>query len=1205
MLHKLRRKLITEAITTMEAGAFQFFCDDYIRNRYRELSTLRRHGLTADGKTRSGTPDSVCELPDGQVIAVEASTDADYWKPPGKEDQYEKWKPIADLIKCNGLPDCSKVILCCSQEIPTTEPLAKSPIYKHASQNFSFDVLIITVDEMAAAITGDPEKYTKLLDDHVPGLTEFLYTSNEARAALLTQQAYESSDLPFRFVKELVSKTLEFHPDLKPDEVVDLAILQARLDRPSPYRINVGTVSGIDRPIDWNFFGGDPRGRTVQILGPPKTGKTFLIRELCLGLHLEDDSLIWYVCPKLDDASEHSARELELDIVTDILRANYTEAAIQECREGRLRIEDLTGQFELSEPKPRLMVIDNAERLSNSSVRRLQDVCSYVSIQTDTRPPTVLMLTSRSLRKHAPDFEEYRMPQWIEQEIRDLLIFREFEFQDPIEDYSKAVTAFSGGHPLVAIAIAEKCKSISAIIASQKDRGTALYDDQLTEEIEELVYDQLVTDQDDRHLLMRCAVLVSPIPIDLIEHIGRCVSPGISGSAKYIIRKHFDTVYEGTFPDSIAVTDIFQKVASQNVSEEQRRNIHACASSYLMKPQDGSLNVVRACDGILYGVMAGQLGPALAMVNHVLLDAIFQHWGDREVEFTLERLWIIRTLAAPKDAAQCQMLLTALFLMTSLYRRVGESAKSDEVFVIYLRLLNDEEVAKLMPDEVLLYLRLQSQMELVWRALLSSDYERVCEVIEALPVSLSEWLRPFYSGVLGVVSIITQQSPLDQFPKRFVSNIMAAITQDYWGLIPLLTTSFAHIGISYDGGVDKLMADLSEFKEICPIGEAMCLVASAERYAKLDESDSALAATDGALDVLSKDGIDSTEGIRRILLLKGDILYKQDNFVESAALYSEVAPYFTDNHDAFDQAWCYYRMGLMEPNAALALPLFERSLVGFEANEHDYQKAVVIGETGLCLYFSGAVNLALQKFESILEKYFAERPFGFGRSVIIAVSLMSNIVYNDLPKEEDYESEGGIRHIGLQRGVFASANVLKDASPQYDRLTAYSALARCYKKAGAFDDMMRCKDIIFSSDIKLDVDTHFLVEVAGYGESSFVSIAQWHAKGLGVVIRSGQAQNMVYKFGQSLYVHWALADYRSITAKSLQVLKILRDGARALGELQNLDYDEKGAVMLLLLVSLDEIEVDEDIRNAVGFCSELLQGRKDDLPGWMRDRIGL
>ncbi|SYZ73771.1 hypothetical protein TRIP_C60041 [Candidatus Zixiibacteriota bacterium] len=1205
MLHKLRRKQITQAIIAMEAGAFQAFCDDFIRATYAELSALRRHGLTADGKTRAGTPDSICELPDGTIIAVEASTNSDYWKPPVEQNRYANWKPVADLIKCSKLSSCSKVILCCSQEIPTTEPLAKSQIYEYARQHCSFDVLIISVDEMVTVITDDPEKYTQLLDNHIPGLTEFLYTSNEAKAALLTQQAYELSDLPFGFVKEIVAKTLESQPDVNSNEAIDLAILQARFDRPSRYRISMDSVDGIDRSVGWNEFGGAPLGRTIQILGPPKIGKTFLLRELCLGLRLDDDSLVWYVCPKLDQASEYSVCELESDIVSDILRSRYKEAAVQEYVEGRLRLEELANQHKLIEQKSRLLVIDNAERLSDNSVRRLQEVCAYLSVQTGSGSLAVILLSSRSLRKYAPGFEEYRMPAWTESEIRDLLIFREFDVEDPIEAYSKAVTAFSGGHPLVAIAIADKCKSINAIFEAQKDRGSALYDDQLTDEIEEYVYDQLVTDADDRHVLMCCAALVSPIPIDLIEHVARSVDPKVTASVRHIIRKDFDTVYEGEFPESIAVTDIFQKVAAHNITEEQRRNICGCAFTYLMKPKDGSLSVIRACDGIFYSILAGQLGPALAMANRMLVDAVFKHWGDPEVRFTLERLWMIRTLAAPVDPEHRQMLLTALFLMTSLYRRMGESARSDEVFVMYLRLLNDEETARQLPDDVLLYLRLQSQMELVWRAILASDYSRVAQIIDSFPVSLSEWLKHFYSGAVGVVSIITQQCSLDDFPRQFVLRFINAITPEYWNFVPLLTTSFAHIGIRYEGSVDELTADLSQFGEAGPMGQAMCHVAASERHAKLDQSEDALAAAQNALDLLKEVGIESPSVTRRTLVLKADILYKMDNLGAAATLYATAAPLFTDDHDDFDRAWCYFRMALIEQDPNSALLSFERSLEGFQANEHDYQKAVVLGEMGLCLLFCGKLTEALRRFEEILEEHFTARTFGFGRSVIIAVSLMSNLAYNDPPKVEDYRSSGGIRHIGLRRGVFASSNVLRDAKPLYDRLTAYSALARCYKKVGAFDDMMRCKQVIFLSDVKIEVDTHFLVEVAAYGESSFVSIAQWHVKGLEVVLQSEQVREMVYKFGQSLYIQWALADYKSITASSLQVLLVMRDGARALGKLENFTYDEKGATMVLLLVSLDGVEVNEVVRNAVGFCSELLQPRRADLPSWLRERLQL
>jgi hypothetical protein len=94
-MKKTIRSLISEALKTFEQGMFQDFCLDFLPLYDFYYDGLQRHGATADGKTRKGTPDLIKTLPSAEQIAVQCSVDANYWKVPQKEKNILNGSPAA------------------------------------------------------------------------------------------------------------------------------------------------------------------------------------------------------------------------------------------------------------------------------------------------------------------------------------------------------------------------------------------------------------------------------------------------------------------------------------------------------------------------------------------------------------------------------------------------------------------------------------------------------------------------------------------------------------------------------------------------------------------------------------------------------------------------------------------------------------------------------------------------------------------------------------------------------------------------------------------------------------------------------------------------------------------------------------------------------------------------------------------------------
>ncbi len=92
------KTLLSNSIKGLEQGAFQDFCLEFLPLFDTRFNGLERHGGTAEGKTRAGTPDLIKTFPDGSHICIQCSADQKYWSKPSV---IEKWKPIEDIIKCN------------------------------------------------------------------------------------------------------------------------------------------------------------------------------------------------------------------------------------------------------------------------------------------------------------------------------------------------------------------------------------------------------------------------------------------------------------------------------------------------------------------------------------------------------------------------------------------------------------------------------------------------------------------------------------------------------------------------------------------------------------------------------------------------------------------------------------------------------------------------------------------------------------------------------------------------------------------------------------------------------------------------------------------------------------------------------------------------------------------------------------------------
>jgi hypothetical protein len=166
------KTLLSNSIKALEQGAFQDFNLLFLPLFDSRFACLERHGGTADGKTRPGTPDLIKTNTDGSTLCVQCSVDRKYWSKPANINE---WKPIVDIIKCKKhIPNIKEIILCTSQEIPTGSAKVKSDIKNCAKEYTNAEITILSISNYEEEISNNITKYKEVIKRFCPNLYKIL-----------------------------------------------------------------------------------------------------------------------------------------------------------------------------------------------------------------------------------------------------------------------------------------------------------------------------------------------------------------------------------------------------------------------------------------------------------------------------------------------------------------------------------------------------------------------------------------------------------------------------------------------------------------------------------------------------------------------------------------------------------------------------------------------------------------------------------------------------------------------------------------------------------------------------------------------------------------------------------------------------------------------------------------------------------------------
>lgn len=222
------KTLLSASIKVLEQGAFQEFNLLFLPLFHSRFACLERHGGTADGKTRSGTPDLIVTNTDGSTLCVQCSVDKTYWTKPAKINE---WKPIDDIIKCEGdLPNIKEIVLCASQEIPTNSARVKSDIKSCAKEYTNAEITILSISNYEEETRNDTLKYMEVIKRFCQDLYKILSKENKHTELL------ESLDGLQRKIDELSEKNNFAETNVQVDKAKQPIVPVKQIHKPQENR---------------------------------------------------------------------------------------------------------------------------------------------------------------------------------------------------------------------------------------------------------------------------------------------------------------------------------------------------------------------------------------------------------------------------------------------------------------------------------------------------------------------------------------------------------------------------------------------------------------------------------------------------------------------------------------------------------------------------------------------------------------------------------------------------------------------------------------------------------------------------------------------------------------------------------------------------------------------------------------------------------
>ncbi len=1017
--------IINETIKSMEQGEFQCFCLDFLPVYDSKYKGLKRFGHNARGKTRKGTPDILLTLEDGKIIAIECSTEKNYWK---QKEDFNKWKPCKDINKC--IEKCKnnlkEIILCSNQEQPTSKPDIDSKIIKFARNKTFAKITIFDCAKIENILSTNLKipSFKLIYENYFPDLYEIEHNK------LYAQKNFEEE------ISKIISVSIK-NESLSLKKEINIEETKYQRDTlPCP-----GEITRIV-PNDFSIL--KPIGSIYTLLGVPKIGKTSLVAGFTNQWQKEQMEIKWYDCPP----DKESIKEIINVIFMNICKKFLLPDKFLELKENKISIYSLEKIFIKKQPQiPTIYIIDNAEFLLSEGkpILNICEILEKVKSLDLLSNFGFMFISNRSLKNDCPLIsKEVNAPFWTKKEILELL-----SLKIPNSEYYKnnsyidILMTKSYGHPLIALALTRKYKTLSDLLLSII-KIDSFVDEELEAEVKNLLFEDILENSDFKNFVIRLSPLIYPFNEEVFELISNKIRPVISYPVNLIINKLTGTVLEGNKKSGYRIADIYRNVAQNCLSTGQKNEIFDVVSDKLLIPDGKILDADRTISGIIYAFLAGKIESAFYWTMVILQSINNQKLSKIQKKHIITRLEPISFWNPSKELKLLIQYYTVLVSMAIAYANIENNKKSIEL-LNKIKMPSENIADKKLKESFLLTVEVAKYYKMLLYAGIN-DINNLLITLNGIDFKIfKNILSEEDSNLILFFKESIPATPLKKIPPNLIKKIIDSADLNSEKDIANLIFIASHLGIH----IDKENMNIEEFVKLLPsdnpISEILQNIIKSQYAFQKQNSKESLKYLNISISLCKEKKLWNKSVKSFISQMQGDAYSMLHDNRNAKKAYLKYLRYF---HKCYKKDFIYgyvnYRLGLLSNNSKKAANYFKKSSIIFNRYRYEDLCARSEGERGVAFVQLAQPYKFVRIAEWMIKRYFLRNRLKVGPAVSIALAQLIRIQAN-LERKPLIENKNKI-YPKFERGVYDRA--LEKAKTQCTGIVAFSSLATTYSLLG-------------------------------------------------------------------------------------------------------------------------------------------------------------
>jgi len=1020
------RSLVEEALEGMEAGKFQDFCLKFLPLWDDRFRGLERFGHTAAGKTRAGTPDLLLTRPDGSQIGVQCGTEENYWK---RTEDLTKWKPYADAIKSiKALTNLFEIVIIANREIPTNKPNTKSELIGLLQDSTDAAVTPLAREDVSQYISSTlhtpPTK--RLLKACFQDAFQAFESEEEAQRLRLGRAIWTERPVEAGTLFTIIDQAVQSFGSA--EEARQYVVMQ--LDEFGYRLTSLPNFNGIQRKSVDTLPLKSPLSKIWALIGMPKIGKTSLLQQLSNSWASFD--IHWYDCPH----EEECAVAIAADLIKTLLPSQSPERMKSET------VFDTALKDAESLSRPTIYIIDNAENLSQTGLKQLSDTILIIKRHEIVASLAVVFASNRRLA-HLSTATDLTIvaPPWSTSELADLLRLSNIHLDEQGQDrYLELLEGFSGGHPLVAKFLAGKWPTAAKLLEGQLTPLTRSTDENLSKEVQVLLYEDILKDADSQNLVQRLSVLIGHTPEDILDALRIEVSPQISQSATVIVERVGGSVIEGDSTIGYSIPLVFREVAKQKISKDEAQRVYKIVGNRLLIPKGQIIDAGRATSGVFYLLCAGEFDQTYYWTTFLVSTALKRDLQDTQLSALLDRLHFTSILNPPEGFVR---QIAHGFMMITLaiaYCRVRQYKPAAEILERIK--IDSVPTSKQLNIDTARHIRIHAALLKAFVCIWSGTDSPLSKLSETDLEALFESEAQSRHEYLELLAQSVLQYPISGLAVSLVQGITSKVEATGLSDIEACFDLACNIGVrakkeALDAGfIGRFFIDTA-------FGRLLRDLSSATLMIELRQSRTALQAIEQAMNAARELGVSNAKCWSHLYQVRGDAAYQLEDKPLAEESYRQGLEY--SQPSSFDRAWASWRLGLLKNDEQM----FDKASAEFKVKGHIEYWARAWGARGALLIRSGKSYEGVRCLHELLAAYFVSAEDAAGPATTLALSHLSRLKSEMGGEPMDSTN---LQFPEIKASLYET--VLDSARPLSGPILAYYLLGQTYRLLGKDSDAL-------------------------------------------------------------------------------------------------------------------------------------------------------